>query len=126
MVENWKQVKTKAQRQKLVDRTVKTLDRLVSSAEVKDLIDDIDIAKREESGGEHQREIYLNKKGLIEARYCRGHIDSIAAHADDKEYYKCDYEDKPRKVPNREFRRIVVDYQLTPTKISKVQDSLKA
>jgi hypothetical protein len=129
MVKTWKQIKTKTQRQNLIDRTVRALERLVSSKEVKDLIDDVPITKMEaemeETDGAHERNLYLNKRGLMESQHCHGHryIDM----ADIAERTPCEDGDiEPRKVPERKFRGVVISYQLTPHRISKVHASLRA
>ena len=66
MVEDWKQVKTRTQRQKLVSNTVKVLEQLVSLKEVGDLINHIPIAKAKGDEEEHSKELYLTRNGLRE------------------------------------------------------------
>ena len=117
MVKNWKDILTSKQRKQLIKEATKALEGLVSSSEANDVLKDVRISKK---GGKHHhyQELYLTAKGLEEKQCCAGHDRAEVDDSRSTEY--CKSYNKERKIPKKEFRNVVKDYQLTSTVISEI------
>ena len=126
MIDNWEQIKTRKQRQVFIDRAVRELEKLVSSSEIKELLDDVHIGKRD-CDDKHSQVVYLTSDGLKQGVVCYGHWNpggtEWSGGASGASY--CKFAEH-KKIPGKEFRRVVEYYSLTPAEVSKVRKSLKA
>lgn len=123
MVENWENILTNTQKEQLIKEGAKALEKLVSSLEVRDLIREIPISGKRDGSG-HYQTIYLTVKGFLEeSLLCGGHdyVDMADEH-----YTKyCKDYNKKRKIPKKEFTKIVEDYKLTKIIILEIIGKLK-
>ena len=126
MIKHWKDILTREQEKQLIDSAVNALEKLVSSKETSDLLQDIKISERRLGDTvNHYKTLYLTKKGLNEKLFCGGHRESNSCD-DGSHIEHCENYDQERRILEKDIKKIIKDYRLTETEITEIFVKIQA